>query len=78
MTDNSDFLNVHEAAQYLGFSVNYMYKLTAGHLIPFCHPTGRKLIFRRSELDKWIDDSRVPTSDELRMQKEVANDCAQI
>lgn len=76
MPDNSDFLNVREAAQYLGFTVNYVYKLTSAHQIPFFRPSGRKVIFRRSELDKWVDDSRVPTSDELRMQNGDANDCA--
>lgn len=69
MNNTSDFLNVHEAAQYLGFAVNYVYKLTAAHRIPFYRPVGRKVMFRRSELDKWVNGSRVPTSVELMTQK---------
>lgn len=59
------YLTAKETANYIGVSVNYLYKLTSGHKIPFYNPTPRKLIFKRSDLDEWIERSRVATIDEL-------------
>ena len=40
--------------------------------MPFYNPTGRKLLFKRTELDTWVEAARVPTDDELigRVQTE--------
>lgn len=47
-------MNIQEAAQYLGLSVNYLYRLTYQKRIPFTKPTGKLLFFMKQELDKWI------------------------
>lgn len=59
------FLTAPQAADYIGVSNNYLYKLTAGHKVPFYNPTGRKLLFKRTELDAWVEAARVPTDNEL-------------
>lgn len=52
------FITFNEAADYLGFSKSQLYKLTSKRLISFYQPTGRKILFRVSELDSWISQSR--------------------
>ena len=66
-----EFLTAREAASYIGASINYFYKLTSSHRLPCYNPTGRRLLFRRSELEAWVLNSRVPTDDELRSQAEL-------
>ena len=60
---NESFISFQEACAFLGFSESYMYKLTAAGMIPFCKPTGKKLLFKRSELEAWArgGDSANPT-----------------
>jgi excisionase family DNA binding protein len=62
---NKDVLDFDEALNYTGFSDSYMYKLTSGRKIPHYKPTGRKIFFKREELDKWLLENRVKTDDEL-------------
>lgn len=64
----SEMMRAPEAARYIGRSVGSLYVLTSQNLIPFCKPRGKILLFRRSELDRWIEAGRVPTVDEVREQ----------
>jgi excisionase family DNA binding protein len=66
------YLTAKQAASYIGASINYFYKLTSGHKLPYYNPTGRKLLFKRSELDAWIEAARVPTDDELEAKVDTA------
>jgi len=47
-------LNFNQAAEYLGFSHSYLYKLTSRKIIPCHRPTGKMLFFSKAELDDWI------------------------
>ena len=47
-------LNFNQAAEYLGFSHSYLYKLTSRKIIPCHRPTGKVLFFSKAELDEWI------------------------
>lgn len=68
---NKTFLTVKEAAEYIGTTPNYLYKLTSQqHRIPYYSPTGRKCLFKRSELDAWIEKSRVSSDEEIRAKAE--------
>lgn len=51
---NDQPLNFNQAAQYLGFSHSYLYKLTSRKIIPCHRPTGKMLFFSKVELDEWI------------------------
>lgn len=51
-------LNFVQAAQYLGFSHSYLYKLTSRKIIPCHRPTGKMLFFSKAELDDWIFKNR--------------------
>lgn len=51
-------LNFNQAAEYLGFSHSYLYKLTSRKIIPTHRPTGKMLFFSKAELDEWIFSSK--------------------
>lgn len=66
-----EYLTAREAAEFIGATLNYFYKLTCAHKLPMYNPTGRRLLFRRSELVAWIENSRVATNDELAANAEL-------
>lgn len=51
---NEQPLNFNQAAEYLGFSHSYLYKLTSKKNIPCHRPTGKMLFFSKYELDDWV------------------------
>jgi excisionase family DNA binding protein len=52
--DVDNWLDARAAAAYLGISVDALHKLAAARRLPFEQEgPGRKLYFRRSELDAW-------------------------
>jgi excisionase family DNA binding protein len=51
-------LSLVEAAQYLGVSKSYMYKLTHTRAIPF-NKFGKRVIFYTKELDEWIKQNAI-------------------
>ena len=61
-------LGLPEAAQYLGISCSYLYKLTASRKLPCYKPNGKKIYFSRKELDEWLLRNRKITQDELDQQ----------
>ncbi|MBT8402060.1 MAG: helix-turn-helix domain-containing protein [Rhodothermia bacterium] len=48
------FLNIEQAAEYLGFSVHTLYGWTSQRRIPFVKIGGR-VRFDKQKLDKWIE-----------------------
>lgn len=62
-----EFLTTKEAAAYLGMALSYLYKMTAKKSIPFYTPTGKKIYFKKSELDEWMNSSRVATNEEVEI-----------
>tara|TARA_B110000483_G_scaffold65855_1_gene82373 strand:+ start:602 stop:823 length:222 start_codon:yes stop_codon:yes gene_type:complete len=60
-----NILTVDEVINYTGFSQKQIYKLTSSRQIPHYKPSGRKLFFKKDELDEWITQGRVKTIGEL-------------
>ena len=60
-----DVLNLTEAHAYLDISASRLYKLTSQKLIPHFCPQGKKLYFRREELDQWLLRNRQDSTDEI-------------
>lgn len=58
-------LNFNEACQYLELSKSYLYKLTSSRALPFYKPSGKKLYFKRKELDEWLLRNRSKSSHDL-------------
>ncbi|MDA9588509.1 helix-turn-helix domain-containing protein [Flavobacteriaceae bacterium] len=63
--ENKNFLTVEEMMKYTGFSQKQIYKLTSTRTIPHYKPSGRKLFFKKDEIDKWINRGRIDTFEEL-------------
>src|SRR5574344_513334 len=57
-----------EACLYLDLSSSHLYKLTSGNAIPCYCPQGKKLYFRRAELDAWLTSRRNNTAGEVEQQ----------
>ena len=62
-------LDINECSAYTGISKTYLRHLTSGHIIPHYKKCGR-LFFKKSELDEWMLQNRVPTDAEIN---ELAN-----
>jgi excisionase family DNA binding protein len=48
------WLGVEEAASYLACSTSRIYTLVSARRIPY-HKDGSRLLFRRSQLDAWVE-----------------------
>lgn len=60
-------LTTGEVAQMLGVSVSRIRHLVSARAIPYYKPLGR-VLFKQSEIEAWIQASRVPTIDEQTNQ----------
>ena len=49
-----DVLTFKEACLYIEVSQSHMYKLTSSKSIPHFCPQGKRLYFKRTELDFWL------------------------
>jgi len=66
----SEVLSFKEACKYLNLSASYLYKLTSLRRIPHYKPNGKKIYFKRSDLQDWLLSNRVKTDAELQQQAE--------
>ena len=67
-------LNFNEACLYLYISPSHLYKLTSARQIPHFCPQGKKLYFKREELDQWLQRNRQNTLQEIEamVDKDIA------
>lgn len=65
---NKSVLNFDEVAVYTGLSKSTLYKLTSGKMIPHYKPSGKMLYFDKKELDSWLLQNRVSTTEEINQQ----------
>lgn len=64
----NEYLSTREAAEFLGLSVGYLYKLTMQKKVPYYKPFGNKCYFKREELEQLIETNRVTTAEETQRQ----------
>ena len=60
-----EVLNFNDACNYLDISASHLYKLTSQKSIPHFCPQGKKLYFKRAELDEWLLRNRQDCTDEI-------------
>jgi len=60
-----EILTLEETVIYLGLSKSTLYKLTSKKQIPHYVPGGKKIYFKRSELDNWIFQYKVYSTAEM-------------
>lgn len=63
-----EMLTLNEASIYLDMSTSHLYKLTSGRQVPHYCPNGKKLYFKRSELDQWLQRNRKVTQEGLETE----------
>jgi excisionase family DNA binding protein len=61
---NTEVFDITEAMSYLKFSKGTMYSMTMKREIPH-YKVGRRLYFRKEELDAWINRGKVKTQQEI-------------
>ena len=60
-----EVLNFNEATTYLDLSHSHLYKLTSRATIAHYKPNGKKIYFKREELDAWLLSNRTSTMEEV-------------
>lgn len=60
-------LNLNQAAEYVSLSKSAIYKKTSERNIPH-FKQGKKLYFKRSELDNWLTGMKISTRDEIEQE----------
>jgi excisionase family DNA binding protein len=58
-------LTFDEVANYIGVSKSHLYKMTMLKTIPHYKPRGKMVYFDRIELESWLLQNRISTSDEI-------------
>ena len=69
-TDDGEYLNMDQAAKFLGLAKPTLYEKTSNRQIPFLKAGGKKLLFKRSELIKWLESGRRKTKSEIEAEAE--------
>lgn len=62
---SKEVLNFNDACSYLELSSSHLYKLTSNGMVPFYKPNGKKIYFRRTELDSWLLRNRTDSQSEI-------------
>jgi excisionase family DNA binding protein len=65
--DIPDIMDVKQAANFLRLQVATLYEKTSQKIIPH-FKKGNKLYFNRNELQAWVQEGKVKTTDELQSQ----------
>ena len=68
-TFKTEFLNLKEAASFLNLASQTIYGLTSKRGIPFLK-RGKKLYFKKSELENWINEGKHQSIDEIKKELE--------
>lgn len=61
-------LTFKEGALYSGISESDLYKKTSLRKVPHFKPRGKMIYFDRAELDQWLLQNRITTTDEIEAQ----------
>lgn len=62
---HKDTLSLKEAAKYLDLQPGTLYKMTSRRDIAYSKPMGRKVYFKKDDLDDWLDSGHVASDSEI-------------
>ena len=68
LTEYKEILSVPEACSYMDISKSYLYKLTHGREITYYCPHGKKIYFKREDLDSWMLGNIQFSKDQIKAQ----------
>lgn len=66
--NNKKVLSFEEGCNYCNLSSSKMYKHTSNNNIPYYKPEGKKIYFKKEELDNWLLRNRQSTNEELERE----------
>lgn len=58
-------LTLEDVAVITGLSKSWLYKATSNHQIPHYKPNGKLVYFDRAEIESWMKQNRIATSQEI-------------
>lgn len=61
-----NILGVREACLYMDISKSYLYKLTHGKILPYSCPNGKKIYFKKDDLDSWMLKNHQSSKEEIK------------
>ena len=70
MNNEKEILSLNEAAMFLNASKSFLYKMTSQKLIPHYIPSGKKIYFKKSDLENWLLQNRVTPVSEFENSTE--------
>ena len=65
---DKNVLSVDDVALITGLSKNYIYKLTSSRQIPYYKPNGKLMYFDKKEIEDWMRQNRMETTDEANQR----------
>lgn len=65
LLEQKTVLNFDEVAEYTGLSKSHLYKLTSTAGIPCYKPTGKKIYFKKQEIDDWLLRNKKLSANEI-------------
>lgn len=63
-SNTKELMTIEDLANYLSLSKSAIYKFTSKREIPFYNPGGKKIYFRKKEIDAWLDSKRMASYSE--------------
>ncbi len=68
--NENEILSLSEAAEFLKLSKSCIYKLTSKKEIVHFVPGGKKIYFKKSDLEDWLLKNRISSASELETDTE--------
>lgn len=68
LISTKEVLTLDEVAIYTGLSKSHIYKLCSSNDIPFYKPQGKVNYFNRLEIENWLQQNRVATTQEIEQR----------
>jgi excisionase family DNA binding protein len=65
---SKEILTLDETADYLSLSKSALYKMTSKREIPFYNPGGKKIYFKKIEVDDWVLSAKSNSIEETEIE----------
>ena len=68
-----EFISIKGLSDLLGLSKSYIYKLSSSNVLPKYCPSGKLIFFKKSDVQFWLENNRIPSQGELESEVELQN-----
>ena len=68
--NQNEILSLCEASEFLKLAKSSVYKLTSAKKIPHFVPGGKRIYFKKSDLEDWVFKNRIPPNSEFEADAE--------